>query len=189
MQVLELNQSNVVFSPMLKCYTLDEYLELPEPEDGSYYELIDGVLRLIQPPSAVFPNIIEVLSDSLILYLNKNGKTGRVFPNASVTFENSTYIEADLAYRNRQTSDYIVFQCFAEGSSIYNLTTKADTYLALGVKELWLIDSDNETIEIRNADAQDGVLFWQKRIYTKGEQAESKILEDWKISVSEVFAK
>lgn len=61
--------------------------------------------------------------------------------------------------------------------------------LALGVKELWLIDSDAETVEIRNADAQDGILFWQKRLYTKGEAAESKVLEKWQIAVSEVFAK
>ncbi len=68
-------------------------------------------------------------------------------------------------------------------------TTKADTYPALGAKELWLIDSDNETIEIRNADARDGILFWQKRIYAKGETAESKVLENWKIAVGEGFAK
>jgi len=41
-----------------------------------------------------------------------------------------------------------------------------------------LIDSDKETIEIRNADVQDGILFWRKRLYVKGETAESKVLED-----------
>lgn len=189
MQVLDSVQTKIAFSPMLKRYTLEEFYKLPEPDDRSHYELIEGVLTSVLPPKADSQNITEILISSLVYYLDGKQDTGRVFPNASISFEKSTYLKADLVYRNHQTSDYIIFQCYSEGSWIYNLTTKADTYLALGVKELWLIDSDNETIEIRNADAEDGILFWQKRLYTKGETAESNILENWRIAVSEVFAK
>ncbi len=89
----------------------------------------------------------------------------------------------------RRTSADIVFECLSESTGVYDRTAKADTYLALGIRELWLIDSDNETIEIRNADTQEGIPFWQRRRYARGEIAESKVLEDWKIAVSEVFGK
>lgn len=201
MQVLESVQTNITFSSLLKRYSLEEFWALPEPEDHSHYELIEGVLHIVPPPKTEHDQIIAILSRSLTPYLAANDDPGIVFhPRASIYVEDvwGTYLEPDMMYvsnelcekmGNRRTSADIVFESLSESTGIYDRTTKADTYLALGVKELWLIDSDNETIEIRNADAQDGILFWQKRLYTKGEAAESKVSEDWKIAVSEVFAK
>jgi Uma2 family endonuclease len=201
MQVLESVKTNITFSSLLKRYTLEEFWALPEPDDRSHYELIEGVLHIVPPPKNEHDDIIAVLSRSLTLYLAGNDDPGRVFhPRASIYIEDvwGTYLEPDMMYvsnelrekmGNRRISADIVFESLSESTGVYDRTTKADTYLALGVKELWLIDSDNETVEVRNADAHDGILFWQRRLYAKGETAESKILEDWKITVSEIFAK
>lgn len=201
MQVLESVRTNIAFSPLLKRYTLEEFWALSEPDDRSRYELIEGVLYKVPPPTNDHDDIISVLSRSLTLYLAANDDPGRVFhPRASIYIEEvwGTYFEPDMMYvsnelrekmGNRRTSAEIVFECLSESTGIYDRTTKADTYLALGVKELWLIDSDNETVEIRNAEALEGVLTWQRRLYAKGEAAESKVLADWKIAVSEIFAK
>ncbi|MCD9184793.1 MAG: Uma2 family endonuclease [Pyrinomonadaceae bacterium] len=201
MQVLESVQSNISFSSLLKRYTLEEFYALPEPADRSHYELIEGVLHIVPPPKNIHDDIIAVLSRSLTLFLAANDDPGRVFhPRASIYVENvwGTYLEPDMMYVSselrekmgeRRTSADIVFECLSESTGVYDRTTKADTYLALGIKELWLIDSDNETVEIRNADAKDGILFWQKRLYSKGEIAESNVLENWQIAVSEIFAK
>ncbi len=201
MQVLETVQSNIAFSSLLKRYTLEEFWALPEPTDRSHYELIEGVLYIVSPPKNSHDEIIAILSRFLTLYLAGNDDPGRVFhPRASIYIEDiwGTYLEPDMMYVSNQlrekmgelrTSADIVFECLSESTGVYDRTTKADTYLALGVKELWLIDSDSQTIEVRNADAREGFLFWQKRRYLKGETAESKVLNDWKVSVSEVFAK
>lgn len=201
MQVFESVQTNIAFSSMLKRYTLEEFYTLPEPEDRSHYELIEGVLYIVPPPKNEHDDIIAILSRSLTLFLAANDDPGRVFhPRASIYIDDiwGTYFEPDMMYvsnelretmGNRRTLADIVFECLSESTGVYDRTTKADTYLALGVKELWLIDSDNKTIEIRNADAKDGILFWQKRLYSKGENAESNVLKNWKTPVSEVFAK
>lgn len=201
MQVLETVQTNITFSPLLKRYTLEEFWALPEPTDRSHYELIEGVLYIVSPPKNSHDEIIAILSCSLTLYLAGNDDPGRVFhPCASIYIEDiwGTYLEPDMMYVSnelrekmgeRRTSANIVFECLSESTGVYDRTTKADTYLALGVKELWLIDSDSQTIEVRNADAREGFLFWQKWRYEKGETAESKVLKDWKVAVSEVFAK
>ena len=153
------------------------------------------------PPKNEHDEIIASISESLTIFIVSNDRPGRVFhPRASIYVEDvwGTYLEPDMMYvsnelrekmGNRRTSAEIVFESLSESTGVYDRTTKADTYLALGVKELWLIDSDNETVEIRNADASDEILFWQKRLYIKGETAESKVLEDWKIAVSEIFVK
>ena len=201
MQVLENIQPAIAFSPLLKRYTLDELWALPELDDSSHYELIEGVLQIVPPPKKFHDEIIAVLSESLTLFIVSKDRPGKVFhPRASIYVEEiwGTYLEPDMMYVSnelrekmgeRRTSADIVFECLSESTGVYDRTTQADTYLALGVKELWLLDSDNETIEVKNADTQNGFPVWQKRLYQKGETAESQVLQSWKIAVSEAFAK
>ena len=201
MQVLESVQTNIAFSPLLKRYTLEEFYALPEPDDRSHYELIEGVLYIMPPPAYPHGKIIAFLTQSLVIHNFNKNILGTVYhPREPIYLEEiwGTYLEPDMMFvsieleermSERRTSAEVVFECLSESTGVYDRTTKADTYLALGVKELWLIDSDKETVEVRNADAQDGILFWQKRLYAKGETAESQVLEDWQIAVSEIFAK
>lgn len=201
MQVLESVQTNIAFSPLLRRYTLEELWALPEPDDRSHYELIEGVLQIVPPPKNVHDEIIALLSEALTIHIVSKDRLGKVFhPRASIYIEDiwGTYLEPDMMFVSnelrekmgeKRTSADIVFECLSESNGVYDRTTKADTYLALGVKELWLIDSDSETIEISYADVQERNLFWQKRLFVKGDMTESQVLRDWTVAVSEVFAK
>jgi Uma2 family endonuclease len=40
----------VVFSPLLRQYTLEEFWALPDPKNRSHYELIGGRLLMVSPP-------------------------------------------------------------------------------------------------------------------------------------------
>jgi len=57
----------------------------------------------------------------------------------------------------------------------------------LGVRELWLIDPATVTIEVRNATEHKGKPVWEGWRYFKGEIAESRVLEGWRVSVDELF--
>jgi len=100
------------------------------------------------------------------------------------------YVSHELREKmgERRTSADIVFEFLSESTAAYDRTTKADTYLALGVREIWLVDSDNETVEVRNAATLAENLIWRSRRYKKTETAESEVLSGWTISVSELFA-
>jgi len=201
MQVIGNAVQNLAFSSLLKRYTLEEFWALPEPDDRSHYELIEGVLHIVPPPTNEHDQIIAFLNRALILFLAKQNDQGDVFhPRASIHREDvwGTYLEPDMMYvsnelrekmGDRRTSADIVFECVSESSSVYDRTTKADTYLALGVKELWLVDSDNKTIEVRKAQVIDGVPSWERRSYSSGEPAESTFLDGWAVNVDDVFAK
>jgi hypothetical protein len=52
---------------------------------------------------------------------------------------------------------------------------------------LWLIDLENKTVEIRNAETREKMLSWHRRLYSDGETAESEFLTDWKVSLNELF--
>ena len=95
--------------------------------------------------------------------------------------------ELILQMGKKRTSADIVFEYSSRSTASYDQTTKADTYLALGVRELWLIDSENVLIEVRNARMHESQPVWEIRRYGKGEWAESEVLKGWRVSVNELF--
>jgi len=189
----------VNFSPLVHRYTLEEFWELPDPGDLSHYELIGGFLFMVPPPDPPHDDLDARLNKSLVIFLSENNIEGEVLhPQASIyrDVEEGTYLEPDMMYvsnelKNRmgktRTSADIVFEYISRGSATYDRTTKADTYLALSVRELWLIDPVTVTIELRYATEHKGKPVWERRIYFKGEVAESRVVEGWRVSVDELF--
>src|SRR5258707_7236670 len=99
------------------------------------------------------------------------------------------YVSNELAEKmgKRRTSADIVFEYFSKSSAVYDRTTKADTYLALGVKELWLIDSDNVMIEVSYRAIKKDSPAWDTCRYGKGEFDQSRVLQGWRVSVYDSF--
>ena len=199
MQVLEVPTATteVFFSPLLRQYTLEELWSLPAPEDRSRYELIGGWLFMAPPPDWPHGDFDARLNDSLVSHLASHGRPGSVYHPREPIYTNDTYLEPDMMYVSnelaarmgkRRTSADIVFEYVSKSSAIYDYTTKADTYLALGVRELWLVDSDNSWIEVRCLIVRDGSPAWHIIRFERGDFAESRVLEGWRVSVDELFA-
>ena len=87
----------------------------------------------------------------------------------------------------KRTSADIVFEYVSQGNATYDRTTKAATYLALGVRELWLIDPATVTIEVHHATEREDKLVWEGWGYSKGDTAASRVLAGWFVSVDELF--
>ena len=113
---------------------------------------------MVPPPDWPHEDFDARLNKSLILFVASNGDPGEVYHPQAAIYTDDTYLEPDMMYVSnelaarmgkRRTSADIVFEYTSKSSATYDYTTKADTYLALGVKELWLVDSDNEWIEVR----------------------------------------
>jgi Uma2 family endonuclease len=182
-------------SPLVKTYTLEEFWALPEPPDHSKLELIAGVLYMTPPPGYTHDNAVSRLIRALSEYLTKSGNPGTLYvPRAAIWTSPNTYLEPDLFYvssetegtldpQHRTTAD-LVIEVISPGSAIYDRNTKADTYAALGIKELWLVDETAETIELRQQTAKtfaDGVVF------AKGEKLNSAVLPGLSLAVSQIF--
>jgi Uma2 family endonuclease len=189
--------SPVSFSPLVRQYTLEEFWALPEPADRSRYELIKGYLFMVPPPDWPHEDIDARLNKSLVLFVASHGDPGKVYHPQAAIYTDDTYLEPDMMYVSnalaekmgkRRTSADIVFEYFSKSSAVYDRTTKADTYLALGVQELWLIDSDGVTIEVRRRVMKESFLVWETVRYGEGEVAESRVLDGWRVSVDELFA-
>ncbi len=198
MQNLDIS-TEVSFSPLLHRYTLEEFWTLPEPEDRSHYELIGGYLFMVPPPAPPHGSIDARLIRSLMQFLIEHKIQGEVHHPREPIYRHEkggTYLEPDMMYvsdelRDRmgqkRTSADIVFEYLSESTAIYDRTTKAHTYLALGVRELWIIDQVGQTIEVRHASERGNQPAWEICSYSKGEWAKSRVLDGWRVSVGDLL--
>jgi Uma2 family endonuclease len=182
-------------SPLVKTYTLEEFWQLPDPPDRSKLELIAGVLFMTPPPEYTHDDIATRLADILFAHLRAKGDRGRLyFPRAAIWTSARTYLEPDLFYvsaelaarldpEHRDTAD-LVIEVISPGSAIYDRNTKADTYGALGVRELWLIDEAAQAVEVRR---QTGTGFDEGRTFSRGEQVDSAVFPALRLHAEQLF--
>ena len=182
-------------SPLVKTYTLEEFWDLPEPPDHSKLELIAGVLYMTPPPGYTHDNAVSRLNRLLSEFLIKFQVKGTLYvPRAAIWTSRNTYLEPDLFYvseeterglepDHRTTADLVV-EVISPGSAIYDRNTKADTYAALGVKELWLVDEVQETVEVRVIE---GDCYLVGAMVEKGNTLHSMALPELAFNVARIF--
>jgi len=186
----------VTTSPLVKTYTLEEFWELPEPPDHSKLELIAGVLYMTPPPGYTHDYVVSRLIRLLSEHLSKSEDRGRLLVSrAAIWTSPNTYLEPDLFYvsaeterrldpNHRSTAD-LVIEVISPGSAIYDRNTKADTYAALGVKELWLVDEVEQTVEVR---VLEGERFAAGTTFAAEEHLTSLVLTGIDFAVARIFA-
>ena len=147
------------------------------------------------PPEQTHDRIIARLNRLLTAHLISSGDTGRLFvPRAAIWTDPHTYIEPDLFYVSadlearldpaRRTTADLVIEVLSPGSAIYDRNTKADTYGALGVRELWLVDETAETVEVRQRSGQG---FAAGRVFSGSDGIESCVFPNLRLPVARLF--
>ena len=185
-------------SPLVKTYTLEEFWELPDPPDRSKLELIAGVLYMTPPPGYLHNNSASRLLRLLADYLNKTSDKGTLyFPRAGIVRGPNSWLEPDMFYVAAETPAYsdptypqylstadLVIEIISPSSAIYDRNTKADTYAALGVKELWLVDEASGIIEVR---VLQGDRYAPSLVLERDDEFKSTVFPEFKIKVGSVF--
>jgi Uma2 family endonuclease len=147
-------------SPLVRRYTLEEFHALEPPPGGGHWELIAGVLYMVPPPSRRHADAVSRLVLVFAAYAAAHPDRCRLFvPRASLSTPADTHLEPDLFLvaterlsrmgDENPTSADLVVEVLSPSTAVYDRTAKADTYAALGVRELWLVDLEQETIEQR----------------------------------------
>ncbi len=182
-------------SPLVKTYSLDEFWQLDDPPDWSKLELIAGVLYSSPPPEQTHDSVVARLNRLLNAHLLNTNTPGTLYvPRAAIWTSAHTYLEPDLFYVSaelearldpqRRTTADLVIEVISPGSAIYDRNTKADTYAALGVRELWLVDETAQTVEVRR---QAGQGFGAAHVLQHEELINSAVLPNLNVSVAQLF--
>ena len=185
----------VAFSALLRRYTLEELWALPEPQDRAHYELIGGVLYVVPPPGWSHNLAAARLLRLLSRYQDAHPDRCTLFvPRAAVWTPRDTYLEPDLFLVSAETlattdadqltTADLVVEIHAPAPAMYDRTTKADTYAALGVRELWLVDLDRRTIEQRVLASERWTIAGT---YAGGDAVESAVFPGLRVLPAEIF--
>src|SRR5438093_9323050 len=75
----------------------------------------------------------------------------------------------------------IVVEIMSPKTAVYDMTTKSDTYQAMGVREMWLVDTDVKQIVVRSFEAG------KSAVYKPGDILRSEVLPKIEIPVATLF--
>jgi Uma2 family endonuclease len=182
----------ITTSPLVKTYTLQEFWNLPEPADHSKLELIKGVLYMTPPPDYPHNQATTDLFVHLQKAIEKSGYSGQIFvPRTAIWVDADTYLEPDLIYMSDElraamdpkhwTRADIVVEIVSPSTALYDRKTKSDTYQTMGVREMWLIDTQERQIEVRSFEVNKSAVF------KIGESLRSEVLQKIEIPLALLF--
>lgn len=136
-------------------YTIEDLDRLPE--DGNRYELLDGVLLVTPAPALSHQVVVGRIQLRLGEALQLPGYAHVVGPGA-ISAPPRTQLQPDIlvfpscypASATWQEIDehWLAVEVLSSSSRVYDREFKRDTYFALGVQEVWLVDRRSRCVEV-----------------------------------------
>src|SRR5262245_27578335 len=136
-------------------FTIDDLDRFPD--DGNRYELLDGMLLVTAAPTSAHQVIVSRILTRLSNAVAVQGLAHVVGPGA-ITFRPRTQLQPDiLVYPARFSPDlewekitehWLAVEVLSRSSRMYDREFKRDAYFSLGVREVWLVDRWNKTVEV-----------------------------------------
>jgi Uma2 family endonuclease len=144
-------------------YTTDDLRNFPP--DGQRYELLNGMLLVTPAPGTVHQIVLARLFASLIGYLPPGGPAHVTSPG-EIELAPSVLLDPDLlvypsSYRPATpwtliSGWWLAVEVSGRSSRVYDRDFKRDAYLALGVREVWLVDLHEARVLVsRSGEARD----------------------------------
>lgn len=137
------------------------------PADGNRYELLDGVLLVTPAPNAEHQLLGMRLGHILMREIDAP-RHAFVFGPGAVSFPPRTQLEPDVLVVparvpvsrkwREYTEHWLAVEIYSPSSRIYDRDFKRGAYHTLGVHDVWLVDSDDRSVEISNRAGEHRVL-------------------------------
>jgi Uma2 family endonuclease len=176
--------------------SLVSYADLQQmPDDGRQYELYDGAVRVVPSPTNRHQFVLLNLVAVLMEYTQQYG--GRLlFAPSDVVFTQYDVVQPDILYfseARRQLVELdaptgaapdLTVEVVSPGTSAHDRVRKQATYARFGVREYWIVDPFEETIEIL---ALDGAVYRAAQVTGAGGVAVSPGLSGFRVSAARIF--
>ncbi len=173
-------------------FNYNDYLLLPEDKR---HEILDGEIYVVPAPSIRHQRILGNLFD-LLLHHVRNRKLGEVFLSpVDVLLSSEDVVQPDIVFVRKERAGLIgeanikgapdlVVEILSPTNRDKDTTLKRKTYARFGVQEYWIVDPDQQTVEI---------LKWSEAGYvaagtfTKSDTLTSQLLPELRLLLSEIF--
>jgi Uma2 family endonuclease len=139
------------------------------PDDGNRYELLDGVLLVTPAPAPFHQAVVAQLFHILSNYVAGSG-LARVFSPGAVEVQPRVHLEPDVLVvpatelaqgldSSTRWSDirkwWLAVEVSGSGSLYYDRDHKTPAYLAVGVREVWRVDLQDQLVVVARPGADD----------------------------------
>lgn len=155
--------------PRLTIDMLDEF-----PDDGTRYELLEGMLLVTPAPSYAHQVVATRLARTLAEQLEPH-TTAEVVAVGAIQRGKYTQLQPDvlvcppgvrptLTWRDIR-GWWLAAEVLSPSSRLYDREVKRGAYLTLGVEEYWIVDPDDCSVEIWTRDRAEGVRVTQMLVW------------------------
>ena len=174
-----------------KKYTYDDYAKLPE---GAPYQLIGGELVKSPSPTVLHQDIISALFRKLYPFEDR-GKGKVYFAPLDVYLSDTETYQPDLMFISNERLDIIkekniwgapdlAMEVLSPGTAYYDLRHKKEVYAEHGVREYWIVDPMERSIEVY-ANRDGG--FKQVSFAKQKGRVNSRLFSELTVSIPELF--
>jgi Uma2 family endonuclease len=192
MEMKEVDMASRI-EPLLTVADLDAFPD----DDGNRYELIDGELFVSRAPGIPHQRVLHNLQIELATYLKAN-PIGILVPGAGAIFSDYDAVIPDLAFVSNERWNEVVtgekftgaldlvIEILSPGSQNRqrDLSAKRQLYGKYGVKEYWIVDSENQQLLVLRL--QGHTLEDISMLNSDGELT-SPLLPGFQLNVSTIF--
>ena len=175
--------------------TFEEFCQLPE--SNLPHELIDGELRMPAAPNVRHQVILYNIGDPMRAHVRPR-RLGLVLQSpVDVVLDEARplVVQPDLLFVSQERIGIVrdkvygapglTVEVFSGSGAVFDRTEKAAFYAQYGVREYWLVDPQNETVEVRRLEPQG---YETVGIFRRGDTLRSIVLPDLRLSLDEIFA-
>ncbi|MBE0447147.1 MAG: Uma2 family endonuclease [Actinobacteria bacterium] len=175
-------------------YTYEDYLRIPEDKR---YELIGGELIVVPSPKTKHQRISAELGFLLMSYVKENNAGVIFYAPYDVYFDEENVVQPDILFVSKERQDVItednvkgapdlVVEIVSPSSGYYDLVKKKKLYARFGVKEYWLVDPEEKTVEIYLLEKDTGS-FEPAQSLSEKDQLTSKTFPGLSIDLNKLF--
>ncbi len=174
--------------------TARDFERLPE---GSPYQLIAGELIMSPSPTFLHQDIILNIAVRLTPFIQKNGLGKVILSPMDVYLTEEDVYQPDLIFIRKENvhlldpNDRIrfvpdlVIEVLSPSTGSYDYSRKKRIYCECGVREYWIIDPEDRTIEIM---VKEGAFYQTVALLRPPDKIESAMFPGFSMKVEEVFA-
>jgi Uma2 family endonuclease len=181
----------------VRLWTRDEYYQMAELGffHGKRVELIEGEIIEISPMKSLHASALSLLIQVLGLILTKEFVVRSQLP---MSFSGTSEPEPDVAVVKGSIRDYVgahpkTAELIAEISDAtlrYDRTKKAEIYAKNKIKEYWILNVKNRSLEVYRRPIRDkklGFIYTEIQILTEKDSVSPLAKSDAKIKIADIL--
>jgi Uma2 family endonuclease len=173
-------------------FTYSDYKLLPEDRR---YEVIEGELRMTPAPTTTHQRISRNVGFALHVHVSERSLGEVLQAPCDVVLSETDVVQPDILFVSRDRSAIVkeaaiegapdlVVEILSPATATRDRVAKAKLYARHGVRELWLVDPGERSLELH---VNEGEGFRQIATYGESDTLRSPLLPDFTLPLARVF--